>query len=41
MLTVACVLKSGGIYDASWVARLKAGVAKHLPARVHDELTHP
>jgi hypothetical protein len=31
MLTVACVLKSGGIYDASWVARLKAGVAKHLP----------
>lgn len=31
MLTVACVLRSGGIYDASWVARLKAGVAKHLP----------
>lgn len=31
MLTVACVLKSGGIYDATWVARLKAGVAKHLP----------
>lgn len=31
MLTVACVLKSGGIYDASWVARLRAGVAKHLP----------
>ncbi len=30
-LTVACVLKSGGIYDASWVARLKAGVARHLP----------
>lgn len=31
MLTVACVLKSGGIYDASWVARLRAGVARHLP----------
>lgn len=31
MLTVACVLKSGGIYDATWVARLKAGVARHLP----------
>lgn len=31
MLTVACVLRSGGVYDATWVARLKAGVAKHLP----------
>ena len=31
MLTVACVLKSGGIYDASWVAKLKSGVAQHLP----------
>ncbi|MEI9804092.1 MAG: hypothetical protein WDN48_06010 [Pseudolabrys sp.] len=31
MLTVACVLKSGGIYDTTWVARLKAGVARHLP----------
>lgn len=31
MLTVACVLKSGGIYDASWVSRLRAGVARHLP----------
>lgn len=31
MLTVATVLKSGGIYDATWVARLRAGVAKHLP----------
>lgn len=30
-LTVACVLRSGGIYDASWVARLRAGVARHLP----------
>lgn len=31
MLTVACVLKSGGIYNPTWVARLRAGVAKHLP----------
>jgi hypothetical protein len=31
MLTVACVLRSGGIYDAGWVAKLKAGVARHLP----------
>lgn len=31
MLTIACVLKSGGIYDASWVARLQAGVTRYLP----------
>jgi hypothetical protein len=31
VLTVACVLKSGGIYNASWVERLRAGVARHLP----------
>lgn len=31
MLTVASVLKSGGIYDDLWVARLQAMVAKHLP----------
>lgn len=30
MLTVACVLKSGGIYDATWVARLRDGAARHL-----------
>lgn len=30
MLTVATVLKSGGLYDASWVKRLKALVARHL-----------
>lgn len=30
MLTVACVLRSGGIYDATWVARLRDGVARHL-----------
>lgn len=31
MLTVACVLRSGGIYDAAWVARLQSGVVRHLP----------
>lgn len=31
MITVACVLRSGGIYDPSWVARLRGGVARHLP----------
>ncbi len=30
MLTVICVLKSGGIYDASWVERLKRGVERNL-----------
>lgn len=30
MLTVACVLKSGGIYDADWVTKLKRGVRRHL-----------
>lgn len=29
-ITVACVLRSGGIYDPGWVARLRAGVARHL-----------
>jgi hypothetical protein len=29
-LTVACVLRSGGIYDASWVGKLQRGVARHL-----------
>lgn len=30
MLTVACVLKSGGVYTAEWVAKLRAGVAANL-----------
>ncbi len=30
MLAVACVLRSGGIYDAGWVAKLQRGVARHL-----------
>ncbi|MFC6760442.1 hypothetical protein ACFQFQ_14595 [Sulfitobacter porphyrae] len=30
MISVACVLRSGGRYDASWVAKLQRGVARHL-----------
>jgi len=30
MLTVACVLRSGGQYDAEWVRKLRDGVARHL-----------
>lgn len=30
MITVACVLRSGGTYDAEWVAKLQRGVARHL-----------
>lgn len=29
-ITVACVLRSGGLYDAEWVAKLQRGVARHL-----------
>lgn len=32
MLTVACVLRSGGVYTPEWVRRLRRGVEKHLPA---------
>lgn len=30
-MTVACVLRAGGPYDASYVERLRDGVARHLP----------
>lgn len=30
MLTVACVLKSGGIYNAEWVRKLRDGIGRHL-----------
>lgn len=33
MLTVACVLRTGGVYDATWVDRLRNGVARHLPTK--------
>lgn len=32
MTVVACVLKSGGLYKADWVAKLQRGVARYLPA---------
>jgi hypothetical protein len=35
MITVACVLRSGGPYDAEYVERLQAGVAEHLTAPHH------
>lgn len=35
MLTVACVLKSGGLYTAEWVGRLQRAVAEHLSAEHH------
>jgi len=31
MVTIACVLRSGGDYDSEYVERLHAGVAEHLP----------
>lgn len=30
MLTFACVLKSGGVYDDQWVGKLAAGVRNHI-----------
>lgn len=30
MTTVACVYRSGGLYDASWVDRLRDGVRRHM-----------
>lgn len=30
MITVACVLRSGGVYTAEWVRKLRDGVARHL-----------
>jgi hypothetical protein len=30
LITVACVLRAGGVYDASWVAKLRDGAARHL-----------
>lgn len=32
MVTVACVLRSGGVYTPDWVAKLQAGVARSLSA---------
>jgi hypothetical protein len=30
MITVACVLRSGGIYTPEWVAKLQRGAARHM-----------
>lgn len=30
MLTIACVMRSGGIYNAEWVRKLRDGVARNL-----------
>lgn len=30
MITISCVLKAGGIYDASWVSKLQGGVSRHF-----------
>lgn len=32
MLTFACVLRSGGVYNAEWVRKLRDGVARNLSA---------
>lgn len=32
MVTIACVLKSGGIFDRRWVWALKRGLARHAPS---------
>ena len=39
MMTVLCVLKSGGIYDASWVEKLKNGCERNLPKHVFNCLS--
>lgn len=31
-LTIACVLRSGGLYDGRWVRRLRRNVERHAPA---------
>lgn len=31
MLTIACVLRSGGIFNPQWVQRLQRNVARHAP----------
>lgn len=32
MITILCVLRSGGVYDASWVEKLQRGVERNLSA---------
>ena len=37
--TVICVLRSGGVYDASWVEKLKNGCKRHLPQHIFNCLS--
>ena len=30
MITILCVLKSGGVYDIEWVRKLRDGVSRNL-----------
>lgn len=39
MFNVICVLKSGGIYDATWVEKLKNGCERNLPKHVFNCLS--
>lgn len=39
MLTVICVLRSGGIYDASWVEKLQRGCERNMPKHVFNCLS--
>lgn len=39
MLTVICVLRSGGIYDASWVEKLKNACERNLPPHTFNCLS--
>ena len=38
-MKVICVLRSGGIYDATWVEKLKRGCERHLPPHIFDCLS--
>ena len=40
-LTVACVLRSGGIYSEEWVYALKRGLSRYMPGRYRDPLSPP
>ena len=39
MLTVICVLRSGGGYDASWVEKLKNGCERNMPKHIFNCLS--
>jgi len=37
MITIACVLRSGGVYAPEWVWALKRGLHRHLPLEIQWE----